>query len=158
MTCACLSMDTLLDYIERYHSSTPASVNASVCEDFERNFGRMPTDLEYLYSQCASLSLFNDKVVILPLSDLSWANEAVFGKNHTNQFSTTCVAFCRFDTGGYVGYELPPTGSANTSFKDLDSFFENEPTTISRCLTNFLTNLLVSEGELFWLDPGYKHH
>jgi len=63
MTCACLSMDTLLDYIERYHSLTPASVNASVFEDFERNFGRMPTDLKYLYSQCASLSLFNDKVV-----------------------------------------------------------------------------------------------
>jgi hypothetical protein len=155
VACYCLSLDVLLDNIEKYHVAAPVQ-NGDELNQFERTRGRLPNDLKRLYSRYSSLTLY-DRVQILPLAEILTANEAVFGNDSDDSFSPKCFAFCQFDNGQYVGYQLEKDDHLVIS--DLDPFYDGNDGvfTITTCLRNFLTNLLVSRGSTFWLDLEYKH-
>jgi hypothetical protein len=152
-----MSIRELVAQIRRSHAWTPPDARADeLISAFARRAGlALPADMAEFYRLCGSAELFDRTVIVLPLSGLIRASEAIFGEDSEDYAPNTWWAFCDRQDGDYVGIDLAAAESGQAPILDLDHNDMSSCRIIAASFTGFLQALLASDGGLFWLAENY---
>jgi hypothetical protein len=135
---------------------------------YETKIGyRLPDDLKQFYARCNGATLFNDgeygPYEILPLADVTRTRVCIYGDDaDTDDFApASWYAICYVGDSNYVGIDLAsPDGQSNNM---IDCFHETHgapgyDTIIAKSFTEFLQRAYASNGNHYWLEPGFKDY
>lgn len=151
-----LGIKKLVAFAEKHHELVLAGTDAqSKITRFETTARcTLPVDLKQFYLACESVEI--GAVEILPIDNVR-AVQTIYDESMQDQFCSTWFAFGSLHDATFVAFDAS-THEGNNCILYIDPYAGmGEQIVIALSFSHFLSNLLLADGDPFWLDPSFEY-
>lgn len=149
-----LGIKKLVSFSAKYHDLVPATADAHLrVANFEKAAGcALPADLMQFYHECETVEI--GAVEILS-SDKIRAVRTIYGDSMQAQFSSSWFAFASLHDSTFIAFDTLRNEGAILYINPYADM--GQQLVIADSFGHFLSNLLLADGEPFWLDSSYEY-